>query len=534
MLRRYPKYYLTGFEGSNHLEAPLYKMSLSFDSNVGDYCRNLIKSFNKAVSYTPELLKDRVKTYPEDVMYPYKLIIIDASADNLPTGPETVRVARNYFKNEGIDTNVVKVDTEKELMKEASENPKETVVLSLCVKNTTYNQETRKKLQSMGCFVVPGKLTAPGGIFSNKAKTYDMFTKNNGENLIVPYKEINPNKKDVRKVVEDILDIIDSKTNDWKTDKYYVKPVEGGGALGGFRIFKTDKGYFIPDLSKVSGLQEDLLFPAYIAFDYQDIDRLMELVWIFKLFEQDASASKAYLKLTLDELKSKYKVSSDLLAIREHVKKTRDNIDLIHRNNSISREETIEKLVSAIEKFEKKYSKKYHPVVCKHMEFGTWGLRVHMRMSREGPKVEAVYGRIFQLSLTDEGIGYVGSDNISNKQTGTLEAIRCVPINSFMINALANKFDKSSGKFGQDKFYEVLAKAVMALNIFAESENYAGEPMRLQLDFSPVEEKLCEGNADPSRGLALASNFEDFKSNTIEYIEDILNHYSHMKSKKKN
>ena len=103
------------------------------------------------------------------------------------------------------------------------------------------------------------------------------------------------------------------------------------------------------------------------------------------------------------------------------------------------KEEAAKRLTEAIKVFEKKFKRRYTPLVNEHLDFGLWGLRAHYRLSRTGPRLETMYSRIFQLGFTPEGIGYLGSDNISNKQTGDLEILRLGPVNEIMVASIGGE-----------------------------------------------------------------------------------------------
>jgi hypothetical protein len=184
----------------------------------------------------------------------------------------------------------------------------------------------------------------------------------------------------------------------------------------------------------------------------------------------------------------------------------------------MSKDEAKDKLVRAIKIFEEKFKRRYTPLVNEHIDFGLWGLRAHYRLSKKGPKLETIYHRIFQLGFTEEGIGYLGSDNISNKQTHELEILRLGPVNRIMLDAIG----------GEKALFATLLKGAEALVMLAglvDGEEKNRVPIRLQLDLATISQRIGEGNADTARGLCLASRWTEFVKNASEWFEDSLGYY---------
>ena len=140
----------------------------------------------------------------------------------------------------------------------------------------------------------------------------------------------------------------------------------------------------------------------------------------------------------------------------------------------------------------------------------------------EMPVLEAMYHRIFQLGFTEEGLGYLGSDNISNKQTGDLEILRLGPVNKIMVDSIG----------GEKALFETLTKGVEALVLLSgllPEEDKRRVPLRLQLDLAAVSKRIGEGNADTARGMSLASRWPVFVQNAREWLEDSLDYYASRK-----
>jgi len=143
----------------------------------------------------------------------------------------------------------------------------------------------------------------------------------------------------------------------------------------------------------------------------------------------------------------------------------------------------------------------------------------HYRLTHRGIQLECVYARIFQLALTEEGVCYVGSDNISNKHTGVLEAVRLTPIKEVMVNTVG----------GRTAFLDLLRKGGLAASALVSTQDpdlHCQVPVRCQMDLAPIGGKIGEGNADTARGQALGTRWPDFVANMREWFQDCLKLYS--------
>ncbi len=522
MIERSPKYYRVNYQGERLEDSPFYQAALSFDRKSGDYGQSIIDNFNQSLQSTPELSKFRINPHPIRNL-PKKVVIIDASSDRLPTSPETARVIDQICRNRNYPIVTYVVDTKEELFQAITSTPKETLILSQCVDKNTYNVNVAWKLEELGCVIVPGDITAPGGIFSDKEKTYRLLSENGTRwDLIPPFERIEVEGISHAKVAENILDKANSLADRFNTNQFFIKPPEGGGGLGGFRLIKMGNGYILPDLSKVSGISKGI-HPSYINIDANNTDKLEELTWIFRLFWSSPYYAKTYLWMDLPSLREQYHKNSDIDALRAYIISSNKELNNAYQKHILSKGDAANKISESIESFEKKFKKRYIPIVCKEIDFGSWGLRAHLRLSRTGPKVETIYSRIFQIALTPDGIGYVGSDNISNKQTGVLEILRLQPVNKFLVNGCGGI---SKLNLSLRHGIEALTKLVGLL----PNHKQPNLPVRIQVDLSAPSAMVCEGNADTARGFALASRWSNFVNNTEEWFLDSLSYYSWKKS----
>lgn len=498
-------------------QAPFYLHALGFDGHAGKLGVKLISEFNELAQRDEELSRYALNL-PKAVCFPETIVLIDASNDRLPTGPESFRILKDEVSRSGIDAMCVLVNSREELMAAVNKNPGTALVISECVDAKAYNIEVLEILEDMGVVVLPGRVTAPGAVFSNKGTTYQMLQEAGQEELLARYVPVPADQMSTSQVVAAILDHVDQLSGQWKVNRFFVKPVTGGSGVGGFRISVTDKGYFVPDLSKVTGEAQEI-HPVPMDVDPRSDQRLDELLWIFSLFAADLYYKKQYLWVTLKTLKRRYNTDNDREALRQHLLKSETIHAARARERSLDRSSMHAKLEAAIRQYEMHFSKRYDPVFCEHIDFGAWGLRAHYRLTRRGIQLESIYARIFQLALTEEGVSYVGSDNISNKHTGVLEAARLTPIKEAMVNTVG----------GRDAFLSILRKGALASAVLVSTQDIQLRqriPVRCQVDLAPIDGKIGEGNADTARGQALGTCWSDFSANMREWFQDCLSYYS--------
>lgn len=522
MIERDPRYYVTGYKGKDPYKAPFYVRALTFDGKDGDFNTSLVDNFNSFLEEKGMFSDFRLSIDKEEGKVPRKIVVINASHDDLPTSHETARIFEDLCRSRGLDIPAKVVNTRDELIGEVNQDPGNTLVMSQCVDKNVYNVDFAGELEVKGVVLVPGRVTAPGSVFSDKDSTYQLLSSSGKEwGKVARYIKVPVEGKSVEDVTEGIFGAMDKLEKEIGETTFFVKPHEGGGGLGGFRITKTDKGYIIPDLSKVTGDVTEI-HPTFIDMDTSDEAKLRELLWIYRLFASDKKMTSNYILLDLP-----IEGASDAEAMRilkDYLESCAEKREKRLANMLMSREDAESKLISAIYVFEKKFNRRYIPLVNEHIDFGFWGLRAHYRLSRKGPKLETMYHRIFQLAFTEEGIGYLGSDNISNKQTHELEILRLGPVNEIMVGSIG----------GREALFETLLKGAEALTALAELVPDAERnrvPIRLQLDLATISKRIGEGNADTARGLCLASRWTEFVKNTREWLEDSLSYYAWKKER---
>ena len=518
MLKRDAKYYTTGYKGENDTEAPFYKNCTFFDGPYGDLNDSLLESFNETAQ-KDERYRDLALQKQTINHVPRSVVIINASHDDLPTSYETAHVFQSVAERSGYAMAITVVNTREALLNAVEKSGRDCLVFSQCVDKKVYDVAFAKELRSKGIACVPGEVTAPGSVFSDKGNTYKLLSENHTMwDLVARYRKIEIDGKNTEEVSRAIISAVDSFSKNENITSFYVKPTEGGGGLGGFRITAFDGGYLIPDLSKVTGLAHDV-HPTFIDFEYTNRDKMRELVWIYELFSSDEKLRKAYILKEIDGMQKTASQDDKITAMAQYIENSGELRHSKRKSMVLTREEACHKLAAAIDLFEKKIKRRYVPLVNEHIDFGTWGLRAHFRLSQEGPVLETIYARIFQLAFTPEGVGYVGADNISNKQTGELEIVRLRPINEVMLQAIG----------GKQALFDTLFHGVHSLyehsKMLDEKERKL-VPLRLQLDLAALSRKIGEGNADTARGLCLASRWPRFIANTSEWFLDGLGYYS--------
>lgn len=521
MIERQAEYYTTAYEGKDAFKAPFYlRAREAFDGTQGDLNAELIECYNRHLRNSERFRDVKLKLKRSDKgELPGRIVIINASGDDLPTSYETGRVFAELLSEKGLKIPIDVVNTSEELSSFLS-SPDKILFVSQCVKKEVYDIALAREIATRGGVVVPGEVTAPGGVFSDKSATYELLSDGSKNwDMVARYEKVSFAEKSTGEVASGIMDAVDRMAALTGDDKFFIKPCEGGGGLGGFRISKHENGYYIPDLSKVTG-RPDGVHPTYIDLDVEDDAKLRELVHIYRLFRSDPVMSRNYIgvELPLDP-------EGDLEPVRDYLSGSRELRRKKVENMLLSRSAARERIKRAIDEFEAKFGRRYSPLVNEHIDFGLWGLRAHYRISSEGVLLETMYHRIFQLAFTPEGVGYLGSDNISNKQTGDLEIMRLGPIEKVMLEAIG----------GQEALFRTLDKGALAtvkLRDLAPKDLADKIPVRSQLDLAAVSEKIGEGNADTARGLCLASRWQHFVLNARDWLEDGLAYYACRKSGK--
>jgi len=516
-MQRDPQFYQTAPMAKDPKEAPLYRGGLLFDKKAGEYQLKLLEKFNKRLR---EDFPDLILKSGKIKRWPTKILIINVSADNLPTSHETKRVFDDYLKKHKKSIEVKVVNTQTEILQETSD-AKNVLVFSQAVWDMAYDLKLAKKLIKKGVFIVPGETTAAGHIFSDKVKTFKMLQDNKDDySRVARFVEINVGKKTIREVVDEIFEAMEELEKKFGLLNFFIKPKNSGGGLGGFQLLKTNNHYFLPDLSRVDAAQKEIK-PFFVHFGPEHDDIVKELLWIYKIFARDPDARKSYIKTKLlVNLESTKAIEGELEMFKEYLRRTNPYRQMKMMSDWGETKAQIKKrLIRAIDKFENKFGKSYEPVVNEYLNYGRWIFRTHYRLTARGLELDTVYARLFQLAFYKQGVAYVGLDNIYNKQTHKLEPIRLQPINEIMVNALG----------GIDHLYECVRIGAEGMKRMIQLQTKDAQeinPFRAEVDMAPAVQRIGEINGDSVRELVLGSNFEDFIKKSQEWLEDGLRYFN--------
>jgi len=280
--------------------------------------------------------------------------------------------------------------------------------------------------------------------------------------------------------------------------------------------------YFIPDLSMLRGSRLGSI-PIPVTIPHEDEGRVKELLWILKRLGSNAVMAEHCFPLSLRDLCALYGTHSEEEALRLHLKIAQDGAAALKSSLSLPRKDARQVLASAIERYQTLRGEGYEPLVVQEVKVGLWTLRVHLRLSRRGPIVEALYARLFRLALTPKGVGLLGFDSISNPFSTMAEPIRYTPLTPFMVEAVGGK-----GRVAEA--VSVARKALAKLLGELPPPERRRRPLRVEFDIAPISAKIMEGNADPVRGHAANSLWSELVRNTEEWLEDSLSYFAWRKT----
>ena len=501
----------------------LYRVSQEFDSDIGDLNDTLIENLNHWASREPRFADLRITEDASPIRRPGEILLLDGSPSRLPLTMETARVMRAHLKQLGLSIPVRVLNRREELLARAAKAPKELLVISQTAQKSLYDATLAKVLESRGIVVAPGPLTAPGGPLSNKKTTYELLNGNGadtgnsktdgrGRHLTAGYEAVELNGGRPADTATAILDRASALSRKWDATTFFIKPQEGGGGRGCFRLDVYPNGFGLPDLSKL-GVAADSATPLPLSLDADDPNHLRAMDWLVHRFQASPATSKAYIKTQ--------RVGGDAPpnGLGQMLRNCTPRLVSQLRESSLSREDSIRLLADAIENYEQVFDARYLPLICNWIDFGLFSVRVHLRLSREGPVVETLYARLFPVEFSDDSIGVVGVDSITNRTEGGMELNRYAPLVPALV-AYAG---------GAERLGE---KIRGAFDAFARFLSLVGAcergrvPVRAEFDLSPMNGLIAEGNADPVRAQCANSRWGRFYENCAQWTEDALSFYS--------
>ena len=501
----------------------LYRVSQEFDSDLGDLNDTLIENLNHWASREPRFADLRIMEDASPIRRPGEILLLDGSPSRLPLTMETARVMRAHLKQLGLSIPVRVLNRREELLARAAKAPKELLVISQTAQKSLYDATLAKVLESRGIVVAPGPLTAPGGPLSNKKTTYELLNGNGadtgnsktdgrGRHLTAGYEAVELNGGRPADTATAILDRASALSRKWDATTFFIKPQEGGGGRGCFRLDVYPNGFGLPDLSKL-GVAADSTTPLPLSLDADDPNHLRAMDWLVHRFQASPATSKAYIKT------QRVGGGPPPNGLGQMLRNCTPRLESQLRESSLSREDSIRLLADAIENYEQAFDARYLPLICNWIDFGLFSVRVHLRLSREGPVVETLYARLFPVEFSDDSIGVVGVDSITNRTEGGMELNRYAPLVPALV-AYAG---------GAERLCE---KIHGAFDAFARFLSLVGAcergrvPVRAEFDLSPMNGLIAEGNADPVRAQCANSRWERFYENCAQWTEDALSFYS--------
>ncbi len=501
----------------------LYRVSQEFDSPDGDLNETLIESLNRWASREPRFADLRILKDAPPIRRPGEILLLDGSPSRLPLTMETARVMRAHLKQLGLSIPVRVLNRREELLARAARAPKELLVISQTAQRSLYDAALAKVLEARGIVVAPGSLTAPGGPLSNKKTTYELLNGNGtdaknpeagapGRRLTAAYEVVELNGGKPVEAAAAILDRASALSRKRGTGTFFVKPQEGGGGRGCFRLDVYPNGFGLPDLSRL-GVAADHAIPLPLSLDAENHDHLHAMDWLVHRFQASPATAKAYVKTRRVGNGASPNVLGQIL------KNCAPRLESELREASRTREDSIRLLASAIENYEQVFDARYLPLICDWIDFGLFSVRVHLRLSREGMIVETLYGRLFPVEFSDDSVGVVGVDSITNRTEGGMELNRYAPLVPPLVayaGGAERLCEKIRGAF--DAFARFLS--------LLDPEERGRVPVRAEFDLSPLNGLIAEGNADPVRAQCANSHWERFSRNCAQWTEDALSYYS--------
>jgi len=522
-LRREPSLYRLTPDASEG-RWDLLKVSREFDSRVGELTETLIDRLNQWAAGESDFASLRLRE-GEWKQLPREILLLDGSPSRLPLSAETGRIAEEFLASRGAAIPVHILDRRDELLKRVARAPHETLVLSQCAQRSLYDARLAEALVGMGAVVVPGPLTAADGPLSNKEKTYELMNGGNHREdgdedshrrLAARYRAVPESGNGASSTAGAILDEVARLAEEWGESTFFVKPLQGGGGRGCFRIDFFPEGFALPDLSRMGALKANVS-ALPLSLDPENRDHVRALAWLAGRFGESPATSKAYLHA--DRFRPGKKSSPATSYIKRVLRDSRPILAKRLRESAGNRSRAHGILTAAIENYQLLYGVSYRPLICEWIDFGLFSVRAHLRMRRSGPALETLYARLFPVKFTDETIGAVGVDSITNSEEGGMEFNRYAPL----LPQLAASVGGAEALCGriQNAFY-AFSRFVSLL----PPEERERMPIRAEFDLSPVNGLIPEGNADPVRAQCANSRWDRFAANTREWIEDAISYYS--------
>lgn len=498
----------------------LFRVSREFDSETGDLTEELISRLNNWVRASGAFPDMGLKIHEHSGPFPRDILLLDGSPNRLPLSAETARIISAYLEGQGLSIPIHVINKRDDLMARVTRAPRQTLVLSQTAQRSLYDARLSEVLVGMGAIVVPGPLTAPGGPLSNKEKTYEFLSGEGSANgsdyagktaprrLTARYRAVSVDGRVAVATADAILETAAQLREKWGNTTFFVKPQQGGGGIGCFRIDVHPEGFALPDLSRL-GIASERLNPMPLSLDPGNRNHVRALVWLAGRYAESPATTRAYLHngdLTQGKIAKLMESSRPILA---------ENL----RRSIEPKTRVRERLAHAIENYQQLFGRAYHPLICDWIDFGLYSVRVHIRLGRNGPVLESLYARLFPVEFTHQTIGTIGVDSIANHEGEGMEFNRYAPLSRQLIE-LAGGADELCDKIKNSFF------AFQRFVAFLPPQERERMPVRAGFDISPLSGLIPEGNADPVRGHCANTRWSSMFANTSEWAEDALAYYS--------
>ncbi|OGL64487.1 MAG: hypothetical protein A3I72_12840 [Candidatus Tectomicrobia bacterium RIFCSPLOWO2_02_FULL_70_19] len=500
----------------------LLRVTREFDASPGNLTEEMIERMNGWAAREEafaglRLRKEGWKRLPGEIL------LLDGSPSRMPLAPETARVVAAWLAERGAAIPVQVVNRREALLERVARSPRETLVLSQTAQRSLYDSHLAEALIERGVVVVPGPITAPGGPLSNKKTTYELLNNGHPEGsnghparLAARYHTIEVDGDGPAATARAILEEAQRLARKWGETAFFVKPQEGGGGRGAFRLDIFPEGFSLPDLSRL-GVPPERSCPLPLPLDPADRSHLKALAFVADRFAASPATARAYLDSSpLPSLPKGGARTAHLAGLLRHCR-----LPLMENLRAAAEPfpKAQRRLARAIENYEDLFEVRYRPLLCEWIDFGLFSLRVHLRMSRSGPVLESLYARLFPIEFTEQSIGTIGVDSITNRTGGGMEFNRYAPLHPSLaaaaggVDALAKRLRGA---------FHAFARYVRLL----PPEERIALPVRAEFDLSPLNGLIAEGNADPVRAQCPNTRWERFCADSQAWLEDALAYYS--------
>lgn len=519
-LRRDPSLYRLSPDASGG-EWDLVRVSREFDGSAGNLTEELIERMNGWAAREEAFADLRLRKWGWRRL-PGEILLLDGSPSRMPLTPETARAAAAWLAERGAAIPVQVLNRREALLARVARSPRETLVLSQAAQRSLYDSHLAEALIERGVVVVPGPVTAPGGPLSNKKTTYELLNGHpQGSNghlarLAARYHTIGVDGEGPAAAARAILKEAQRLARKWDETVFFVKPQEGGGGRGAFRLDVFPDGFSLPDLSRL-GIPPERSCPLPLPLDAADRSHLRALAFVADRFAASPATARAYLDGS--PLPSLRKGGARAAHLGGLLRRCRPRLVEGLRAAAEPFPKAQRRLARAIENYEDLFEVRYQPLLCEWIDFGLFSLRVHLRMSRSGPLLESLYARLFPVEFTEQTIGVIGVDSITNRTGGGMEFNRYAPLHPSLVASVG----------GMDALAKRLHGAFHAFARFVRllppGEREA-LPVRAEFDLSPLSGLIAEGNADPVRAQCPNTRWGRFCADSQAWLEDALAYYS--------